>query len=164
MAGAFFNKQKNTASYFRDEPSPRATLWDELKLTHAGALVRDKLVRFNPMPGSYTLAYLAVWFFTAALYIRPTELFPDLFEAYPIQFAKIFAVTAPAIFFFSRIIGGEPLFLMTKELKMALIILGLAILLMPLSINKDDTWKELNDLFIKVILMFGLPACRSHTN
>ena len=155
MAGAFF-KQKNRASYFRDEPAPQGVMWENLALTRAGALVRSKLVQFSPVPGSYTLAYLSVWLFTAALYIRPTELFPVFFEAYPIQFAKIFAITAPLIFFFSRIIGNEPLFLMTKELKMALIILSIAVLTWPLSINKDDTWKELNDLFIKVVLIFGL--------
>ncbi len=155
MAGAFF-KSKQRAQVFRDEPSPRAMFWEAQQINQAGALMRDKLVRWEVMQGSYSLAFIAVFLFTAALYIRPTEMFPTVFEAYPIQFAKIFAVTAPLIFFFSRIIGSQEVFLWTKELKMAFIILGLGILLMPLSINADDTWKELNELYLKVVLIFAL--------
>ena len=129
--------------------------WENQQINQAGALLRDKFVRWEVMQGSYSLAFISVILFTAALYIRPTELFPTFFAAFPIQFAKIFAITAPVIFFFSRIIGGQQVFLMTKELKMAFCILGLAILLMPFSINADDTWKELNELYIKVVLIFG---------
>lgn len=155
MAGAFF-KPKQRAAIFRDEPPPRAMFWETQQINQAGALLRDKFVRWEVMQGSYSLAFISVMLFTAALYIRPTELFPTFFEAFPIQFAKIFAITAPVIFFFSRIIGGQQVFLMTKELKMAFCILGLGILLMPLSINPDDTWKELNELYLKVVLIFGL--------
>ena len=155
MAGTFF-KAKQRATVFRDEPPPRAMFWEELQLKQAGALMRDKLVRWEVMQGSYSLAYLALFLFTAALYIRPTELFPTIFEAYPIQFAKIFAVTAPLIFFFSRSIGSQSLFHMTREVKMAFVILAVAFVLMPISINFDDSWKEFNDNYLKVALIFGL--------
>ncbi len=155
MAGAFF-KPKKSAVFFRDAPPPRGLTWRENETEFAGALVRAKLLRFDINQGSYLLAFIFVWLFTLALYLRPQDLFPTFFEAYPIQFAKVFAITAPLIFFASRLLGGEKLFLWETELKMAFAILGLGLLFYPISIEPADTWKEITDLYLKVVLIFGL--------
>ncbi len=130
--------------------------WRDNEVGFAGTLRRAKLLNFDVKQGSYLLAFIFVWCFTLVLYLRPNELFPKFFEEYPIPLAKIFAVAAPAIFFFSRAISGEKLFLWQRELKMVFVILGLAVLFYPFSINKEDTWRELSELYIKVVLMFGL--------
>src|SRR5262245_11361107 len=148
MAGALFNSKKS-AALFRDEPEPQGMVWRDNEVEFAGTLQRKKLLNFDVKQGSYLLAFIFVWGFTLVLYLRPNELFPQFFEEYPIPLAKIFAVAAPAIFFFSRAIRGERLFLWQRELKMAFIILGLAVLFYPFSINKEDTWRELSELYIK---------------
>lgn len=155
MAGAFF-KPKKTATLFRDAPPPSGLTWRENESDFAGAFLREKLLRFEIRQGSYLLAFIFVWLFTLALYLRPQELFPTFFEAYPVQFAKLFATTAPLIYFASRLLGGEKLFLWETELKMAFAILGLGLLFYPISIEPADTWKEINDLYLKVVLIFGL--------
>lgn len=155
MAGALFNSKKS-AVLFRAEPQPQGMAWRDNEVEFAGTLRREKLVHFDVKQGSYLLAFIFVWCFTLVLYLRPNELFPKFFEEYPIPLAKIFALTAPAIFFFSRAIGGERLFLWQRELQMAFAILGLAVLFYPFSIDKADTWRELSDLYLKVVLMFGL--------
>lgn len=155
MAGAFF-KPKKSATFFREEPKPSGLTWRDNEADYAGSLLREKLLRFQIKQGSYLLAFIFVWLFTLALYLRPQELFPTFFEAYPVQFAKVFAITAPVIFFVSRILGGEKLFLWETELKMAFAILGLGLLFYPISIEPADTWKEINELYLKVVLIFGL--------
>lgn len=155
MAGAFF-KPKKTATLFRDVPPPSGLTWRENESDFAGSLLREKLLRFEIKQGSYLLAFIFVWLFTLALYLRPQELFPTFFEAYPIQFAKLFATTAPVIYFASRLLGGEKLFLWETELKMAFAILGLGLLFYPISIEPADTWKEIDELYLKVVLIFAL--------
>ncbi len=155
MTGAFF-KPKKSAALFRDTPPPSGLTWRANEADFAGSLLREKLLRFEIKQGSYLLAFIFVWLFTLALYLRPQELFPTFFEAYPIQFAKLFATTAPLIYFASRLLGGEKLFLWETELKMAFAILGLGLLFYPISIEPADTWKEINDLYLKVVLIFAL--------
>jgi putative inorganic carbon (HCO3(-)) transporter len=155
MAGAFF-KEKRSAVLFRDTPNPSGLTWRDNEAGFAGSLLREKLLHFTPKEGSYLLAYVFVWLFTLVLYVRPQELFPTLFEHYPIQLARVFATLAPVIFFASRLLSSERLFLWTRELQMAFVMLVLGILFYPLSINKDDTWREWYEIFLKVFLIFGI--------
>jgi putative inorganic carbon (hco3(-)) transporter len=155
MAGAFF-RDKRTATLFRDAPKPSGAMWRESEADHAGSLLREKLLFFRPKEGSYLLAYVFVWLFTLVLYVRPQELFPHLFEHYPVQLAKLFATLAPVIFFTSRLLSSERLFLWTKELQMAFAILVLGILFYPFSIEPADTWREWYEIYLKVFLIFAI--------
>jgi len=155
MAGAFF-KEKRSATLFRDPPKPQGMMWRDNEADYAGSLVRPKLLHFTPKEGSYMLAYIFVWLFTLVLYVRPQELFPNFFEHYPVQLAKIFATLAPLVFFASRALSSERLFLWTRELQMAFAILALGILFYPLSIDQTDTWREWYENYLKVFLIFGI--------
>ncbi|MBI1765623.1 MAG: O-antigen ligase family protein [Acidobacteria bacterium] len=155
MAGAFF-KPKKTATLFQDAPPPSGLTWRANESDFGGALVREKLLHFDLKQNSYRLAFVFAWLFTLVLYVRPQELFPHLFAAYPIQLPMLFATAAPVAFFAARALGGERLFLWTKELQMAFVILALAILFYPLSIDKAVTWKEWNENYLRVFLIFGI--------
>src|SRR5256885_8700880 len=76
--------------------------------------------------GSSRLAFSGLYLFTLMLYIRPNDLFPDLFSVFPI--VKIVAILTLLTYIGSRMSRGERLTIWPLEMKMlaVIVLLGLA--------------------------------------
>jgi O-antigen ligase len=108
----------------------------------------------NASSGSQRGAFAGLFLFTLLLYIRPNELFPEVFGTFPL--ARIVAVVAILAYVGSKLGGGERLTIMPIELKMLGIITLLGVLFAPLSAAPQDSIDVLLDLFLKVGIIFVL--------
>jgi O-antigen ligase len=105
-------------------------------------------------PGSQRAAFAGLFLFTLLLYIRPNELFPEVFGTFPL--ARIVAVLAILAYVGAKLGGGERLTIMPLELKMLGIITLLGVMFAPLSASPQDSIDVLLDLFLKVGIIFVL--------
>src|SRR5262249_11222262 len=90
------------------------------------------------------------YFFTFMLYARPNEYFPTL-EAIP--FAKIAAIIAPLAYIYVQLQKGKPVIKWTTEVKMILVIIGLAICIAPFAKWPGGTFEILQEPFLKVVII-----------
>lgn len=104
--------------------------------------------------GKLGFAFAGTYLFTVMLYLRPNELFPEIFGT--LSIIKFIAISALLAYVGGKLSSGEPLTIMTIEVKMILAMVGLCLLLLPVSLNPGDSWKEFNDTFSKVVLIFIL--------
>ncbi|MDX2044074.1 MAG: O-antigen ligase family protein [Acidobacteriota bacterium] len=104
--------------------------------------------------GKLGFAFAGTYLFTLLLYLRPNELFPEIFGT--LSIIKFIAISALLAYVGGKLSSGEPLTIMTIEVKMILVMVGLCLLLLPVSLNPGDSWKEFNDTFSKVVLIFIL--------
>ena len=116
--------------------------------------LRHEPVNAGDSHASQRLAFAGVFLFTLLLYIRPNEMFPDVFGEFPL--VKIVAVVAVLAYLAAKLGSGEPLSIFPLELKMITVIALLGVLFAPLAANPQDSLDVLLDLFIKVVIIFVL--------
>src|SRR5262245_30092544 len=105
-----------------------------------------------PKKGAHRAAFIGLFVFTLLLYLRPNDLFPSALGRLPI--AKIVAISTLLAYFGSKLSAGEPLSIFPIELKMLAIIIGLAILFIPIAAQKQSSIDKLTDDFLKVAVVF----------
>lgn len=103
---------------------------------------------------SHRLVFVGVFLFTLLLYIRPNEMFPQVFGTFPLS--KIIAVIALLAYLATKLRSGERLTVMPVELKMFGVIALLGILFTPFAAAPMDSVDVLLELFLKVLVMFVL--------
>jgi O-antigen ligase len=115
---------------------------------------RSKPVATGDARATQWLAFAGVFLFTLLLYIRPNEMFPDLFGTFPL--VKIVAVAAVLAYLGAKLGSGEPVSIFPRELKMVAVITALGVLFAPFAANPQDSLDVLFDMFLKVVIIFAL--------
>ena len=103
---------------------------------------------------THTMAYAGLYLFTLLLYIRPQEVFPGVFDGFPL--IKIVAIGTLLAYFFSCVSTGSRLTVWPFEVKMVLLIVFLGVLFTPIAASKQDSLDVLLDTYLKVVIMFVL--------
>lgn len=104
--------------------------------------------------GSHRFAFAGLFLFTLLLYMRPNEMFPEVFGDFPL--AKIVALVTLLGYFGARLMAGESLSVFPLELRMLGVILLLGVALIPAAASPGDSIELLTDTFLKVIAIFIL--------
>lgn len=104
--------------------------------------------------GKHSIAFVGVCLFTFFLYLRPNELFPEIFGTTPI--IKFIAIGTVLAYAASKVSYGEPLTIWPTEVKMVMVLVVLSIVLMPFAAAPGESWEFFNDTFSKVVLIFIL--------
>jgi O-antigen ligase len=104
--------------------------------------------------GSRRVAFAGLFLFTLLLYMRPNEMFPEVFGDFPL--AKIVALVTLLGYFGSRLLAGERLSVFPLELRMLALITVLGIGLIPAAVSPGDSVEVLTDTFLKVVAIFVL--------
>ncbi|MGH9832213.1 MAG: O-antigen ligase family protein [Blastocatellia bacterium] len=102
----------------------------------------------------HRLAYAGVALFTLLLYLRPNEMFPQVFGTFPL--AKIVGLVMLAAYLLSRLYWGEKITILPIELKMAFLIYLLGWLHTPFAVDPASSVATLTDTYLKVVLVFML--------
>ena len=100
------------------------------------------------------IAFGGLFLFTLMLYIRPNDLIPGAFEAFPI--VKIVAVFTILAYLGSRISNGQRLTIWPLEMKMLAVILLLGIAFTPVAVSPKTSIDTMTDSFLKVVTIFVL--------
>ncbi|MEK7832811.1 MAG: hypothetical protein AAB401_17095, partial [Acidobacteriota bacterium] len=106
--------------------------------------------------GKLGLAFAATYMFTLLLYLRPNELFPEIFGTMPI--IKFVAIIGLMAYTLGKLSNGEALTILPIEIKMVILLVVLCLVLMPFSASPSDGWDLFNESFSKVVLIFLLTA------
>jgi O-antigen ligase len=121
---------------------------------------REELVQ-NPVSkrrfdavASHPIPFAGLVLFTILLYLRPNEMFPEVFGTFPL--VKIVAIVTLIAYALSKIAKGERLTVWTLELTMLSIIVGLAIIFVPIAEAPQDSINALTEVFLKVVAIFLL--------
>ena len=119
------------------------------------AVVQNRIQpnRINAI-ASHPIPFAGLILFTLLLYLRPNEMFPAIFGTFPL--VKIVAIVTLIAYAVSKISTGEPLTVWTIELTMLSIIVGLAILFVPIAEAPQDSIDTLTEAFLKVVAIFLL--------
>jgi O-antigen ligase len=102
----------------------------------------------------YPVAFAGVVLFTLLLYLRPQELFPEFFGAFPL--VKLVGAGTLAAYVFGRLYWGEKITILPTELKMVLAIWALGWVMMPFAQEPGRSLELLTDTYLKVALIFML--------
>ena len=102
----------------------------------------------------YRFAFVGLLVFTLLLYMRPHEMFPEVFGAFSL--IRIVAILALAAYFIPRLLSNQRLTIIPIELKMLGILFLLGVAFTPLASSPADSLEVLIDLFIKVVAIFVL--------
>jgi O-antigen ligase len=102
----------------------------------------------------HALAFAGLFVFTLLLYIRPQEMYPDVFGDFPL--VKIVAIGTLLAYFVSAITSGGRLSLWPIELNMVLMIAVLGLAFMPIALSQKDTQDVLFDVFLKILIIFAV--------
>lgn len=119
-----------------------------------GGAASSQTVSSQGKAGQYGVAYGAVYVFTLLLYLRPNELFPEIFGT--LSIIKFVAITAVLAYVGGKLSSGEPLSVWLIEVKMILLLAAICLLLMPFAAAPHESWEVFNDTFSKVVLIFIL--------
>ena len=104
--------------------------------------------------GSSRLAFAGIYLFTLFLYLRPNDIFPQIFGTAPL--AKIVAIIAILVYIGSKFSRGEPLSIRAVEVKLLGVIIALGALFIPIAVSRQDSIDMLTDTFLKVAIIFVL--------
>src|SRR5690349_13784080 len=88
-------------------------------------------------PVTYRLAFAGLWVFTLLLYLRPNEMFPEVFGDFPL--AKIVAVITLLGYLASKLLAAERLTVFPLELRMLTFITLLGVVFIPVAVSPDDS-------------------------
>lgn len=99
-------------------------------------------------------AFAGLFLFTLLLYMRPNEMFPEVFGTFPL--VKIVAAMAVLAYVVANLGSGQPLTIVTLELKMLGAITLLGVMFVPFAASPKDSIDVLLELFIKVAIIFVL--------
>lgn len=102
--------------------------------------------------GGQGLAYGGLYLFIMLLYLRPNELYPELFGEFP--FAKIVAIGTLLAYVLTKLSNGEKLTETPIELKMVLLILFLGVAFIPAASSSKDSIDLLSNTYSKVVIIF----------
>jgi O-antigen ligase len=102
----------------------------------------------------HRIAFGGLFLFTLLLYIRPNEMFPEVFGTFPLS--KIIAVITVLAYVAAKLGSGERLTILPIELKMFGAIALLGVLFAPLATAPEDSVDVLLDQFVKVLIIFVL--------
>src|SRR5262245_583637 len=91
----------------------------------------------KPQRAKLTLAFAGLFLFTLLLYLRPQEMFPELFGSTPI--IKIVAIVTLFTYFIAKLAAGEKLTIFPLELKMICVIVLLGLLFTPTATSPQDS-------------------------
>ncbi len=105
-------------------------------------------------PASHPLAFAGLFLFTLLLYVRPNELFPDVFGIFPIM--KIVAILTLIVYIGGKLGHGERLSMWPLEMSMLSVIILLGIILTPIAAAPQASIDLLTDTFFKVVVIFVL--------
>jgi O-antigen ligase len=103
---------------------------------------------------SHPLAFAGLFVFTLLLYVRPNELFPEVFGNFSIM--KIVAILTLVVYIAGKLGHGERLTVWPLEMSMLAAIILLGIILMPIAAAPDASIELLTDTFFKVSVVFVL--------
>src|SRR5213593_3291818 len=87
--------------------------------------------------GTHRVAFACLFIFTLLLYMRPNEMFPEVFGEFPL--AKIVALITLLGFFGAKLLAGERLSVFPIELRMLAIITLLGIVFIPAATAPDSS-------------------------
>jgi putative inorganic carbon (HCO3(-)) transporter len=118
------------------------------------ALRIEEKAKAEAARGSHRLAFAGLFVFTLLLYLRPNEMFPEVFGEFPL--AKIVALVSLLVYFGGKLMAGESLSVFPLELRMLGVILLLGVALIPAAVSSADSIELLTDTFLKVIAIFVL--------
>ena len=104
--------------------------------------------------GSHPLAFAGLFAFTLLLYVRPNELFPDVFGDFSIM--KIVAILTLIVYIGGKLGGGERLTIWPLEMSMLAAIVLLGIIFTPIAAAPNASIDLLTDTFFKVSVIFVL--------
>lgn len=104
--------------------------------------------------GKHSMAFAGVYLFTLFLYLRPNELFPEIFGALPI--IKFIAIGTLLAYVGSKMSSGEPLTIWPIEVKMIMVLVVLIVVILPFASAPSESWDFFNLTFSKVVLIFIL--------
>jgi putative inorganic carbon (HCO3(-)) transporter len=104
--------------------------------------------------GSHSLAFAGLFLFTLLLYVRPNELFPDVFGDLSIM--KIAAIPTLIVYIGGKLSRGERLSIWPLEMSMLSVIILLGIVLTPIASAPNASIDMLTDTFFKVVVIFVL--------
>jgi O-antigen ligase len=124
---------------------------DEVIL-HPVAVERQEQDKAKPAP--HGVAFAGLFLFTLLLYIRPQEMYPDVFGDFPL--VKLVAIATLIAYFISAITSGTRLSVWPIELNMVLAIALLGLLFMPIALSQKDSQDLLFDVFLKVVIIFAV--------
>jgi O-antigen ligase len=100
------------------------------------------------------VAFVGVVLFTLLLYLRPQEMFPELFGAFPL--VKLVGAGALAAYILGRLHRGERITILPTELKMVFTIWTLGWVMLPFAQEPGRSLEMLTDTYLKVTLVFML--------
>lgn len=103
---------------------------------------------------SHPLAFAGLFLFTLLLYVRPNELFPEVFGTF--AFTKIVAILTLVVYIGGKLSAGERLTIWPIEMSMLGLIVLIGIVLTPVSVSPDASIEMLSDTFFKVVVIFVL--------
>ncbi len=105
-------------------------------------------------PASHPLAFAGLFVFTLLLYVRPNELFPEVFGTFSIM--KIVAILTLIVYIGGKLGHGERLTVWPLEMSMLAAIILLGIIFTPIAAAPDASVELLTDTFFKVSVVFVL--------
>ncbi len=103
---------------------------------------------------SHPLAFAGLFAFTLLLYVRPNELFPEVFGNFSIM--KIVAILTLIAYIGGKLGHGERLTVWPLEMSMLAAIVLLGIIFIPIAAAPDASIELLTDTFFKVSVVFVL--------
>lgn len=102
--------------------------------------------------GKHRLAFAGLYLTLLLMYVRPQEVFPEVFGSLPM--AKIATIATILFYFYSKLKAGEKLISWPLEMKMVAVIWTLGLIFMPFAASRQDSFDVLFDPFIKTIIVF----------
>ena len=105
-------------------------------------------------PAAHPLAFAGLFVFTLLLYVRPNELFPEVFGNFSIM--KIVAILTSIVYIGGKLGHGERLTVWPLEMSMLAAIILLGIIFTPIAAAPDASIELLTDTFFKVSVVFVL--------
>lgn len=117
--------------------------------------VRDKTLLENDnwlMRNGHTVTYVFLYLFSVFVFFRPYELLPQL--SFLQTGAFVLALATLLFYLPAQFVTEGSITILTTEVKCILVLIGLALLTMPISKDFSLAWKTFNDTFIKAVLMF----------
>ena len=105
-----------------------------------------------PTFARHGVAFAGMYLFTLLLYLRPNELFPEVFGN--LQIIKFVAVTGLVAYVIGKMSNAEPMTIWTIEVKMVMVMVVLSLVLMVGAISPDESWFQFSDTYSKVVIIF----------
>jgi probable O-glycosylation ligase (exosortase A-associated) len=132
------------------EPTARAEWWRRTARQPA----QDR-ASVQPRPATSPVAFWALMVFMGILLVAPQIIFP-VFA--PLRIALLAAGVAVIAHVLDRWFAGRPVTVVTREMKIAVCLLGWAIVTIPFSYWPGGSVAALTDLFLKSLVLFWLIA------